>query len=332
MNAISAGMLPMNSMKDPNMSRVINTLTVVLTLALLLLAGTQARAGGDYGAVQITGTASEGADGGTFYSPLPPKVQEDLGDIRPAAAATFLSYFHGQATLNTQYTSNAPLYHSRDESDFLILPTLQGGLTVPLNKYFKFDSEARMEDFTYASHQKLGFWGFSGDMDIDYRYKPTWPRLFAGVEPYYYFSYETGTRYTADIGPVAGIDQTLSINRGKTLLLAGYHFGQYYTWPFGIDHGSTYDLDTRQSHTVILSLTQQIKPDLYAQFYWQGQYSDYEVANRDELRNVVGVTLIHQFTPKTYLSVFVNYVDNASNDSLAKYEALNAGVSMVLQF
>jgi hypothetical protein len=183
--------------------------------------------------------------------------------------------------------------------------------------------EARIEDFSYASHQDLGFWGFSGNADLEYRYKPTWPRIYAGVEPYYYLTYSTGDRLTTAIGPVAGIDQSVSINRGKTLLFAGYHFGQYFSSP---------GVDTRQSHTVTVSLTQQMRRDLYAQIYWQFQYSDFTVYGRDETRDAVGVSFIHQFNPQTFASLFVNYLDNASNNSLAKYESVNAGFSLVWQY
>jgi hypothetical protein len=284
-----------------------------IATTLVLLAG-GARAHAD------TGTSGQGASGGTFYSPLPKKVQEDIGDIRPEGEAGILSYFHGQATVNGQYTSNAALYHSKDDADFLIAPVLQGGFTAPLTKTVTIDLEARLEDFTYSSNQPLGFWGTSGDA---YLYKPSWPRIYAGMEPYYYLSYANGNRLTAAIGPVAGIDQSLSINRGKTLLFAGYHFGQYFSSP---------DIDTRQSHTVTISLTQQIRPAYYAQLYWQLQYSDYTVYGRDETRDVLGVSVIHQFNPHTFASLFVNYVDNASNNSLAKYTTVNAGFSLVWQF
>jgi len=291
---------------------------MALMLTLLLLT-----AGGSALADNNSGTSAEGADGGTFESPLPKKVQEDLGDIRPAQTAGFFSYFNWQATVNGQYTSNPSLYHNHSDGDFLIAPTLQGSFDAPLNKNFSVEAEARIEDFTYASHQDLGFWGFSGDADLEYRYKPSWPRFYVGVEPYYYWSYDTGNLLTSAVGPVAGIDQTVSINRGKTLLFAGYHFGQYFSSP---------DIDTRQSHTVTLSLTQQLKRDYYAQLYWQYQYSDYTVFGRDETRDIVGLSVIHQFTPHTFASLFVNYVDNASNNSLAKYESVNAGLSLVVQY
>jgi hypothetical protein len=292
------------------------TRTAQLAVAVLML-GSGVRAFAD------NTSATQGADGGTFYSPLPKKVQEDIGDIRPAADAGVLSYFHGQASVNAQYTSNAALYHSKDDADFLIAPVLQGGFTAPLNKNFTLDLEARLEDFTYSSNQSLGFYGASGNANIEYRYKPSWPRIYVGVEPYYYFSYDTGDRLTSAIGPVAGVDQALSINRGKTLLFMGYHFGQYFASP---------GIDTRQSHTVSLSLTQQLRRDYYAQLYWQLQYSDYTVYGRDETRDVVGVSVIHQFTPQTFASLFVNYVDNASNNALAKYTTVNAGFSLVWQF
>jgi hypothetical protein len=79
-------------------------------------------------------------------------------------------------------------------------------------------------------------------------------------------------------------------------------------------------------------MTQQLRRDYYAQLYWQFQYSDYTVFGRDETRDVVGLSVIHQFTPQTFLSLFVNYVDNASNNSLAKYTTVNAGFSLVWQY
>jgi hypothetical protein len=144
-----------------------------------------------------------------------------------------------------------------------------------------------------------------------------------GVEPYYYFAYSTGRRLTSALAPVAGVDHSISINRGKTLLYLGYHFGDYFSTP---------NIDTRQSHTVDVSVTQQLRRDLYAQVYWELQYSRYTSADRDELRNIVGANLIHQINGGMYLSLFVNYVDNASNNSLAKYETVNAGVSFVSQY
>ncbi len=299
-----------------HISRFFERLPMGLALALLLALRTQAGAG-------VERASSQGADGETLYSPLPQSVQEDLGDIRPAASASVLSYFHGQATVSGQYLSNGPLFHSRDRADFLILPSLQGGFTAPLGQHFKVDVEARVEDYTYVSHSPLGFWGVSGNADIEYRYKPSWPGIYAGIAPYYYLSYSDGNRLTAALGPVAGIEQSITINRGKTLLMMGYNFGQYYASP---------GIDTRQSHTLTLALTQQIRPSLYAEVYWEGEYSIYTEDNRDEMLDIVGLTLIHQFNPHLFLSVFVNYADNASNNGLAKYETINTGAGLTLQY
>ena len=292
------------------------------SLAILIIAATILASAGRSAFAGDSSTSGP-VDGGTFYSPLPASVKEDLGDIKPESAAGIMSFVHIQAQVDGQYTSNAALYHSRDNADFLITPSLRADVNYPITKQVSIDAEARLEDFTYSSNQSLGFYGFAGNVDLEYRYKPTWPRLFVGVEPYYYFSYDTGDRLTSAIGPVAGVDQTISLDRGKTLLFAGYHFGQYFSTP---------DIDTRQSHTFTLSITQQILRNLYAQAYWQFQYSKYTTYGRDELRDIVGVSMIHQFTPATFGSLFVNYVDNASNNSLAKYETVNVGVSLVWQY
>lgn len=265
---------------------------------------------------QVSGT------GGAVQA-LPAPVKEDIGDIHPASAASWLSYFHLQATLNTEYTSNADLYHDHKNGDFLIAPSLQGDYDVPLNDKFSLDLAARAEDFTYADHQRLGFWGFSGNADLEYNYAAAWPRIYAGVEPYYYWGYSNGKLFTSAIGPVFGFDQSISINRGKTLFYYGYHFGQYFSSP---------GIDTRASNTLTLSLTQQLRRDWYGQLYYQFEYSDYMQYGRDETRNVFGGSLIHQFNPRTFASVFVNYVDNASNSTLAKYTCINAGVSLIWQY
>jgi hypothetical protein len=290
----------------------------ILAAAALLLLSAGVRA-------DQTPAASSDNDTGTFYTPLSKSVQEDLGDIRPAESVPLASHFHYQASVSGQYTSNARLYHSKDDADFLISPTLQATYDTPLNKYFSLDVEARIEDFTYtaSNNQSLGFWGFSGNANVEYRYKPSWPRVYIGVEPYYYFSYDTGAKLTSAIGPVAGIDQSLSINRGKTLLFAGYHFGEYFSNP---------NVDTRQSHTFTLSLTQQLQRNLYAQIYYQLQYSWYSAFGRDETRDLVGVSFIHQLNPQTFVSLFANYIDNASNNSLAKYTTFNSGLSFVWQY
>jgi len=297
---------------------------IAAVLTMLLAAGAHCfAADGATSAQAINQSETQGSITGAFFSPLPIKVQEDLGDIRPADHAPLASYFSGDVTVNTQYTSNAPLYHSRDEADMLISPAMEETFAAPVSKNLRVDITARVEDYSYVSHQNLGFWGFSGNGYLEYRYNPAAPRFYVGVEPYYYFTYSQGNRLTSALAPVAGVDHTISINRGKTLAYMGYHFGDYFSSP---------GIDTRQSHTIDVSVTQQLRRDLYAQLYWELQYSRYTTDNRDEMRNIIGANLIHQLNPQQYVSLFVNYVDNASDNSLAKYEVVNAGVSFVWQY
>jgi len=172
---------------------------VAMATALLLCAAVARSTGAD--APSATASATQAAvNDNNFFSPLPEKTQEDLGDIRPEASAPFSSYFQGEAEINTQYVSNAPLYHSHDDADFLTAPMLEEGFAAPLNKYFRLDIETRVEDYTYASHQTLGFWGFSADGSIEFRYKPSWPRFYVGTDPYYYFTYSRATGSRAPSG------------------------------------------------------------------------------------------------------------------------------------
>ena len=262
-------------------------------------------------------------DGGTFSTPLPASVQEDIGDIRPASKAPLASYFHGQAQVTGEYIANAHLFHGPHSPDFLINPNLRGGFTAPIGQRLFLDLDAEFDDVTYAGHDDLGFYGISGNADLQYRFKPTWPKLYAGVEPYYYNSYDTGHRLSSAFGPAAGIEQTVSINRGKTLFLFGYHFGDYYSSP---------SIDTRQSHTATVAVTQQLRRALYAQLYYQWEYSIYSQSDRDDSRNLVGLNMIYQFDPHLFASLFVNFVDNDSSSSLAKYENVNAGVTLTWQY
>ncbi len=300
--------------------REMKRLAGIASALTLAVAGTRVFADNNPPSTNAAIQAS-GGNGANSSSLLPKGEQADLGDIEPESEAGILSYFHGEFDLNAQYISNAPLYHSHDKGDFLIAPALEQDFTAPLTRNFTLDLGARAEDFTYASHQTLGFWGFSGNADLEYTYKPAWPCIYAGMAPYYYFTYANGTRLTSAIGPVAGINQSLSINRGKTLFFWGYEFGDYFSAP---------GVDTRQSQTVTLSVTQQLRRDFYGQLYYQYQFSDYNVFGRDESRDVVGLSVIHQFNPHVFASLFVNYVDNASNNSLAKYTTAELGSELRL--
>lgn len=256
-------------------------------------------------------------------SRLPDSVKEDIGDIHPIAEATFFSHFHGNVQLRGIYTSNARLRGNRGSPDYLTIPTLEEGFTAPLGKGFDLDSIFRAETTIYSRYNERSFWGFGGATNLGYRYRPTWPHAYLGSEQYYYESYENGDKLASAVSMQAGLDQSFTLNRGKTLLFAGYNFGHYFAFP---------DLDTRNSHRLTFSLTQQLRPALYAQFFYQWQYSAYTQEDRDDSRNVIGLNFIYQFTPHLFGSLNSAFVDNNSSLSPASYQNVTTGAGLSWQF
>lgn len=252
----------------------------------------------------------------------PESVVEDIGDIRPIEEAGIRSYFHGNASVRGNYTSNARLQGDHGSSDFLTMPTLEGGLIIPMGGGFTLNTVARAESVIYSSHDERGIWGFSGEAAVEYRHQPAWPRIYAGMEPYYYNSFDTGDRVAAGAGFVGGIDQGWPVNRGRSLITAGYRFGTYLTSPE----------DDRNVHRLTASYTHQFRPELYGQIFYQWQYSAYTSYDRDDSRHIVGLNFIYQITANVFGSLNSAYVDNNSTRQLADYSTVNAGLGVTWQF
>lgn len=251
-------------------------------------------------------------------------VKEDIGDIHPASEASPGSYFHGGAQVRGVYTSNAKLRGNHGSSDFLTMPTLEGGFTAPMGRGFDLDVLARAESTIYSRFDERGFWGFSGQANIDYRFKPSWPRVYVGTEAYRYNSFDNNDNLASAVSLQTGVDQGVSLNRGKTLLFAGYNFSHYFAFP---------EVDTRNTHRLTVSLTQQIRPALYGQVFYQWQYSSYEQqGDRGDSRHAVGLNLIYQFRPNVFGSVNTAFVDNNSTRAPASYQNVTAGVGVTWQF
>lgn len=256
-------------------------------------------------------------------SGLSDSVKEDIGDIHPAAEAGILSYFHGNAQVRDTYTSNARLRGNHGSGDYLTIPTLEEGFTAPLGRGFDIDSIVRAESTIYSRFDERSFWGFSGQTNLGYRFRPTWPQAYIGTEQYYYQSFENGEKLASAVSAQAGLVQSVTLNRGKTLLFAGYNYAHYFAFP---------DLDTRNAHHLTLSLTHQLRPALYAQLFYQWQYSAYTQEDRDDSRNVAGLNFIYQFTPHLFGSLNSAFVDNNSSFSAASYQNVTTSAGLSWQF
>ena len=294
---------------------------IVPILTLAVFASVLAR-GADLSTQQTAQTSAPPASqqSGVILSA---SAKEDIGDMRPASEAGVLSYFHTTAQLRGNYSSNPQLYHNNSAGDFLTMPSLETRFSAPMGGGFRLNGLARAESIIYSRYDERGVWGFSGQADIEYRYRPQWPRIFAGVEPYYYNAFENSRHLAAAVGPVTGIDKGWAINRGRTLLIAAYKFGSYFADP---------TLDDRNTHSLTLSCTHQIRPGLFAQVFYQWQFSDYRQEDRHDSRNIAGANMVYQFTPHLFGTLSASYVNNDSDRSLADYQNVNAGAGLTWQF
>src|SRR5581483_48701 len=272
----------------------------LLPICFLLLSVSAACAGTDgkttTGAMSVTLSASE---------------KEDVGDIRPAPPDTLLSHLRANVQAREEYVTNAKLLGNHGSSDFLTMPTAEVGFNHKLGHGFSIDLIARSESTIYADHGSRSFWGFSGSGFVDWRGKPAWPRLFAGVEPYHYDSYDTGHRLAEALGVSTGIDNGWVFNQHRTLLTVGYKFTTYFASP---------SQDDRDAHRVIVGITHEFRPRVYGQLFYQYQYSDYDNEHRHDSRNIVGLNFIYELTSHLYGSFGADFIDNNSNYHLATYQ------------
>jgi hypothetical protein len=250
-------------------------------------------------------------------------VREDVGDIRPAPEEGPRPTFRGSAQLQSQFVTNAKMLGNHSSGDVIFLPTLEGGVNVPLGKKFSFDLMGRAEGSFYSRYDERGFFGFSGMATIDYAHKERWPRIYAGVEPYWYQSLDTGDRLATANGFLVGIEQSFAFNRGKSLAFVGYKFTTYYASP---------STDNRDQHTAVAGLAHQFQPSLVGQIYYAFQHSDFRNQTRSDNRHIVGGVLTKQWTEKFFTSLSTSFVDNDSDQPFAQYQNFSTGLTFTYRF
>lgn len=264
------------------------------------------------------------AGGGTGVV-LSASEKEDVGDIRPEQQqpGNFFKHARGDIQLRGEYVTNAKLLGSHSGSDFITFPAVEAGWSAPLGKGFSFDIAARSESAIYSGSERRSFWGFSGSALLDWRWKPSAPRVFAGIEPYYYSAWESDRRLAEAMVVSTGIDQSWVFNQNRTLLTLGYKYSHHFAAPSDDDRGV---------HRLILGLTHEFKPRLYGQLFYQYQYSDYVNEGRRDSRNIAGASLIYEFTAHLFGTAGADYIDNASTQRLARYQNVAAHAGLTLEF
>ena len=251
------------------------------------------------------------------------EAREDVGDLRPTEELPWSSYFYGNAQVQGQYTANAALLGNEGSSDFLWMPSLLGGFTIPLNQKLTLLTSARMESIIYSRFQDRGFFGFSGDATLDYQPCASLPHVYVGVQPYYYLGFDTGDNVGEAVAFSTGITDSHYLCRGKTMIFGGYNFSNYVASP---------SLDNRDSHRAMIGVTQQLKPALYAQLFYAFQFTNYLDQDRRDARHVIGLNLVYQFTQNLFGSVSGSFINNHSTNNLATYQNLAFGTGLTVQF
>jgi hypothetical protein len=262
--------------------------------------------------------------------------KEDIGDISGGAETGtegdgkslsdpqgMKGKFRFNVTARGEYTSNAKLSGNHTSSDFIGLPTVEGGYNVALGKYFTFDLATKVESGIYSDNGDRGFVGYSANATLDYRPKVGLPRVYVTAEPYRYDGFDTGDRITQAVGLAAGTDWGISFNAGRSVVFTGYNYGHYFADP---------TIDNRNSHRVVVGLAHQLRQNLTGQLFYAWQYNDYTDIERHDSRNMVGVNFVCSFTKNLFGSFTTSFVDNDSNFDHASYQSVTASLGLTLQF
>lgn len=260
---------------------------------------------------------------------------EDIGDISEASASDGKSevkevapvepvkHFRFNVGSRAQYTSNAKMTGDHDSSDVIFFPTIEAGYNTKLGQQFSFDSALRVESGLYSDNSNRSFIGYSLQNTLDFRPRPNLPRIFVGFEPYRYDNFDKKGVITEALAVSVGTDYGIGFNHGKSLAFVGYTFANHFANPTS---------DDRQVNTAIVGLTHQFLPQLTGQVYYQFENSHFYDVERDDSRNVIGLSLTYQLTRRLFTTLSGSWVDNNSSDERASYQSAGGSLGFNLQY
>lgn len=259
----------------------------------------------DIGEITADGAAVS-ADGKTIAPPPEPRTK-----------------FRFNANTRAQYTSNAQLSGNHSSSDFLAFPTIEAGLHTDLRQGFSFDLVGRIEPGLYARYDDRSFFGYSATATLDWRPRPTAPRLYISAEPYRYENFDIGGMLTSAVGLTVGTDWGIPFNQGYSAGFVGYNFTHYLSDP---------DIDDRNAHRAVIGVVHTIRPQLYGQLFYSFNYDNYTGFDRRDFRHIVGANLTWQLNRHIFATLSGSFVDNDSNQEHASYQSAGAGVQLTWQY
>lgn len=255
---------------------------------------------------------------------------EDIGEIAgsddksaPPPAPETPSNFRFNATGRAEYTTNAKLTGSHSSSDLLLLPSLEAGYNSPFAKNFSFDLALRVDSVIYGQYDERGFIGYSTIATVDYRPRPSLPRIYIRAEPYRFDSFDTGDLITQALGLSVGTDWGYAFNANRSLVYLNYSFTDYLSDP---------NIDDRIAHKASVGLAHQFSNRLTGQFYYAYQYSNFQDIDRHDSRHIVGANLVYRFSDHLFGSLSSAFVDNDATQNRASYQSFVTSVGLSLQF
>jgi hypothetical protein len=247
---------------------------------------------------------------------------EDLGEIvepdEDLAGRTRAS-----VAIRNEFTSNATLSGNHGNNDYIFLPTLEAGYTLPLSPAWSLDFAAKVEFGLYANHDERSFAGYSVKTTLDYHPFANGPRFYAAIEPHRYDSFDTGDRLTQGIAFTTGTDYGYAFNAGRSLLFTGYSYTGTVADP---------TIDTRHAHRVVIGLAHQFRQDLTAQLFYAWQYSDFINYDRHDSKHVIGLNLIYQLSQSWFATLTGAWVDNDSDVNPATFQSASGAIGVQYQF
>jgi len=277
------------------------------------------------GAIYARPEAVHAGDSASYGSHQSAAEVEDIGEISEDKSTNGMegSGFRVSSGARAEYTSNALLSGNHSSSDVIFFPSIEAGYSKGLGHGFSLDINAIIEAGLYSDRSERSFVGYSAQFSLDWRYKPNYPRFYIGAEPYRFDGFDRDGLITEAVGALAGTDWGCPFNNGRSYFFMGYTFENYFSDP---------TIDTRYSSRAVIGVTHQLRPQLFAQVYYQYQYSNYQNISRDDSRNSVSLSLIWQVNRHLFANLSGSFIDNDSTQVPASYQAATTAVGLSWQF
>ena len=149
------------------------------------------------------------------------------------------------------------------------------------------------------------------------------PQFFVSLEPYRFANYSSADTIAEAVGISEGVDHSIVINNGHSLLFGGYAFTSYFATP---------SLDNRDTHRLLIGITHELNPRLFAQLFYSWEYQVFQEYDRHDSRHVVGLNMIYKIRQNLFGNISAYFVDSESNLGLGTYQNAIVRSGLNMQF